>query len=132
MELFKRYRCKAYMRKADDGARIEIRDPNTLDLDKAKIVLGTYYEDGEAKVKDLSSCEGETIPKSYYERKETEFEGFLVGTKKINVRGVIGTDSDGDRRFFFKDITEKEEVGIVYFRNNGKRYVLLDDMEMME
>ena len=52
----------------------------------------------------------------------------------MNYKGIIGTDTDiyGERRFVFKDITDKPKVAVVFFKNNCKRYVLLEDIEEYE
>ena len=125
------------MSKGGNGAHMETRPNNGIPIEEADIILGIYSENGETKTKDLSECCREGIHKTYYERVEKEFDGFLVGTKRLNVSGIIGTDTandayGGERRHFFKEITNAPYVGIVYFRNNGKRYVLLEDMEVIE
>ena len=88
-------------------------------------------------IKDLSSCEGEYVNKKYYERIPCEFDGFIVGITKIKAEGRIGTEWESDPHYeeyghCFKESTWQPKVGVVYFRNNCKRYVLLDDMEETE
>lgn len=139
MELFRKYHCKAYMKKASDFAHIQVGyGAPDVNINDAKSIVGIYQDkDGETVEKDLSECCGEGIPKRYYDRVEKEFDGFLVGTKTLNCKEIIGTDTSendyrGEYRHFFKEITYAPMVGVVYFRNNGKRYVLLEDMELAE
>ena len=108
------------------------------------LAIKSVYEDGmwkDKQIADLSSFEGETVEKVYRHRVEEEFDGFLVGITNIVVTGRIGTDYDmvpynmnGDLEGIYhltKDV-DYQKVGVVYFKNNSKRYVLLDDMEDVE
>lgn len=86
---------------------------------------------------DLSAFEGETVDKTYRERVEENFSGFLVGITYITTAGKIGTDTslipidtNGNLAeiYHLTKETHKKKVGVVYFKNNAKRYVLLEDM----
>lgn len=83
----------------------------------------------------------DTIDKQYRIRVEKEFDGFLVGTTSIVISRKMGTDNYkynvnmndnlNDAHHLIK-YNNKEKVGVVYFKNNVKRYVYLDDMEVIE
>lgn len=107
---------------------------------KKVVAMQAWYKDGkwgESEIADLSGFEGESVEKQYRIRVEEEFDGFLVGITYITTTGRIGTDMtmwpcdmDGNLKevFHLFKATDKEKVGVVYFKNNAKRYVLLDDM----
>ena len=144
MKLFQKVKCRAYLKKETDGVHIVISYLNGqpyghnsvahFDVEKVKAEACRFTEDLETEViADLSNFEGETVEKIYRKRVEENFAGFIVGFTRVNVKGVIGTDwhEDGyyDHGYCFKNITEKPKVAVVYFKNNCKRYVLLDDIE---
>ncbi len=159
IQIFKKVHCKAYMKKQSDGVRLvctKIADyGNGLqselpvegsvwnDTDKIRVVAKQeYYENRLWQTRDLadlSNFEGDSVEKRYRFRIEDEFDGFLVGITNVIVTGRIGTDygeehMDCHDRYFkhlFKE-TATERVGVVYFKNNAKRYVLIDDMEPIE
>ena len=150
MKIFQKVHCKAYLKKHHDGIHLNCWDGdddflmpvsgNAWDhIVKVKAVQLWYRggEWGESEIADLSGFEGETVDKQYRIRVEEEFDGFLVGITHIVTTGRIGTDMtmfpcdlDGNLKEVFHLIkaTDKEKVGVVYFKNNAKRYVLLDDM----
>ena len=115
-----------------------------VDDDVRVTAVRDVYEDGEWRtehLKDLSDFEGSGVEKRYRRRVEEEFDGFLVGITRVVTTGLIGTDyseqhihamefGNYDRYYhhLFKN-RNTEKVGVVYFKNNCKRYVLLDDME---
>ena len=115
-----------------------------VDDDVRVVAVQDIYEDGEwrtEELKDLSDFEGSGVEKRYRHRVEEEFDGFLVGITRVVTTGLIGTDYSEqhvhagefgtyDRYYhhLFKN-PSAEKVGVVYFKNNCKRYVLLDDME---
>ena len=93
----------------------------------------------EEELADLSEFDGSYVNKTYRERIECDFDGFVVGFTKVDTKGIIGTDwESGDYEYikshgyYFKTIKERPKVAVVYFKNNVKRYVLLDDLTYME
>lgn len=133
MKLFSKVHCKAYLKKVKDGVYIGMYDEfGSLTSSAANAKTAIAYKIDE-KLADLSEFDGGAVEKTYRERVKAEFDGVVVGFTQINIKGLIGTDCDFDhlgREIFycFKEITEREKVGVVYFKNNCKRYVLLEDM----
>lgn len=150
MKIFQKVHCKAYLKKYHDGIRLDCWDGNddfiipingsSWDHMVKVKAMQAWYKDGkwgESEVSDLSGFEGEAVDKQYRIRVEEEFDGFLVGITYVVTTGRIGTDMtmhpcdmDGNLKevFHLFKTTDKEKVGVVYFKNNAKRYVLLDDM----
>lgn len=146
MKIFIKVKCHAYLRKAHDGIRITIYDKDgyvcsnktvadpsykalveTFDFDKAEYVT----------LANLSEWDGSGYEKTYRERVEEEFTGVVVGITEVNVKGQIGTDWECDeygREYghCYKLITDRQKVAVVYFKNNAKRYVPLEDLEIIE
>lgn len=146
MKLFDRVHCRGYMKVVKDGVRIQLYNSdgslcseNTVtDFQAKAIAYKTVYDDKgvpyESELADLSDFDGQSVEKTYRERIEDSFNGVLVGITRVKVKGIIGTDWNDNHYgsefgFCFKEITEKPKVGVVYFKNNCKRYVLLDDIE---
>ena len=153
MNIFQKVHCRAYLQKYSDGVALRCSiidksgffempaDGNSWKNPIKVIATKSEYRDGkwtESTIADLSNFEGESVEKQYRIRVEEEFDGFLVGITHLVTTGRIGTamtmypcDMNGN----FEDIyhltktTKKEKVGVVYFKNNAKRYVLLEDME---
>ena len=156
MKIFQKVHCKAYLKKEWDGISLVCTKNTDLaniggfsrfpaagsswreDEDISVTATQMVYENGKWDIKDiknLSSFEGEYVDKRYRKRIEEEFDGFLVGITYITTTGRIGTDCSDflyydcveTRKHLTKE-THQEKVGVVYFKNNAKRYVLLDDM----
>lgn len=164
VELFSHVNCTGYMKPIIDGVHIEIRDTfNNIctsgpisDISyTAKAIIYHYHTLDEydsitgfplkvvtKEVKDLSGWCGETVEKTYYERVEKNFTGVLVGYKKLVTKRYLGTDwcdyyiddTDKSYGYCFKTPSEVIDVAIVYYKNNCKRYVRLEDLynESME
>ena len=154
MKIFQKVHCKAYLQKHHDGVFLEcweekgnedfvMRHPaegNRWKEPIRVIAIKTEYTSKGYETKeiaDLSGFEGETVEKQYRIRVEEDFDGFLVGITSITVTGRIGTDMtmypynmDGglEEVYHLTKETDKQKVGVVYFKNNAKRYVLLEDM----
>ena len=145
--IFQKVHCRAYLKKHSDGIRLICTEGGGLPVTRnwwhhpiRVEAFQMQYKDGmwsDVKIADLSSFEGETIEKTYRLRVEEEFDGFLVGVTNITTTGRIGTDMtmvttdlNGNicECFHLTKETHQEKVGVVYFKNNAKRYVLLDDM----
>ena len=159
MRIFQKVHCKAYLQKFHDGVYLETKrktqvgsfgyceepergnawdDPIIVKAIKQEYTSGGYKTH---VIADLSAFEGETVQKEYRRRVEEEFDGFLVGVTYIVTKGEIGTDMtmypynmNGDLKevFHLTKNTTKEKVGVVYFKNNAKRYVLISDIERKE
>lgn len=154
MRIFKKVHCKGYLKKIDDGISLSCEVPTAFGYAPAQghawdhpikvTAQKGYVREGFWKtecIKDLSDFEDGYVEKTYRERVSEDFFGFLVGITHITTTGKIGTsysevpyDMDGRTRevYHLTKETHQEKVGVVYFRNNAKRYVLLDDMEEVE
>lgn len=145
MELFHQVICKAYLKKAHDGIFIGFEDAvgnpvMTKTVENADIKAFAWQFNPETnkneKIKEFEEWCGDSIEKTYRERIEEEFTGFVVGFTRIKIKGRIGTDWEyhpyyGEYGHCFKTIDEYPKVAVVYFKNNCKRYVLLEDMEYL-
>lgn len=143
IKLFNKVHCKAYMKKVHDTVRIQFFNPDgSFCYDKfvtsydAKAIAYKFdpEKNEEVEIADLSGFEADCVEKTYREREEKEFDGFVVGYTRIKVKGLIGTDwidepYHKECGYCFKEITEYPKVAVVYFKNNCKRYVLIEDME---
>lgn len=149
MQLFKKVHCKAYLKKIKDGVYIQFFNPDgtyyndrfVYDYNIKAIAYKTKLDENmmncDEELADLSEFDGSYVEKTYRERVECEFDGFVVGYTKINTKGKIGTDWDSgeyvrEHGYCWREITERPKVAVVYFKNNIKRYVLLDDMKIIE
>lgn len=154
MKIFQKVHCKAYLKKYHDGICLNCwEEKGNEDFLMSHPAVGSSWKNPirvtavkteytskgyETKeIADLSGFEGETVEKQYRIRVEEEFDGFLVGITRITVTGRIGTDmtmhpynmnGDLEEIYHLTKDTDKQKVGVVYFKNNAKRYVLLDDM----
>ncbi len=145
-KLFSKVRCHAYLKKHHDGINIVVYDKygNVLQSGVTtdsccKAVAQRYDMDkGEyVEIADLSEWSGQSVEKTYRIRVEEEFTGFVVGYTRIKVKGEIGTDWCDEPYieeygYCSKWIKEYPKVAVVYFKNNGKRYVLPEDMEVID
>ena len=145
MKLFIKVKCKAYLKKVHDGIFIGFEDAygnpiltKTVDNPDIKAFVWKLNPDTliNEKVKELDSWCGDSVEKIYRERIEEEFTGFIVGYTRINVKGRIGTDWEDhlyyeEYGYCFKEIDEYPKVAVVYFKNNCKRYVLPEDIEVL-
>ncbi|MEG0365533.1 MAG: hypothetical protein RR585_01765, partial [Coprobacillus sp.] len=72
--------------------------------------------------------------KTYYERKDKSFTGFLVGYKDIVINGIVGVDYNDNPYcecdYIYKQPLKVCKCAIIYFANNRKRYVPLEDIEL--
>ena len=141
-KLFSKVHCKAYLAKEHDTVRIQLFNANGTYCEekvvrdyKSKAIAYKFDPEKckEVEIADLSDFECDSVPKIYRKRVECDFIGFLVGYTRVDVSGMIGTDwmydEYHDYGYCFKKITEKPKVGVVYFKNNMRRYVLPEDME---
>ena len=130
-KLFVKVRCRAYMKMAKDGVFIVMYNPDgTVCEDRLMksykgkaVAMKRNFENGDdIEVEDLSEFCGQCV---------------VVGYTTIKANGLMGTDWNdstygGDFGYCFKNTTWAPKVAVVYFKNNCKRYVLLEDMEVLD
>lgn len=166
-KIFCKVKCNAYLKKESDGIRLEcvkripyefagksdyLEEPAQgnawgMDEDISVKAVQAIYTNGEYEsvlLKDLSDFEGSSVLKTYYQRREEPFTGWLVGYTNIITSANIGTSSSeahfsdemyGSADREWKHLTKDPhytKVGVVYFKNNSKRYVLPEDIEYIE
>lgn len=136
--LFSMVKCCAYLKPVRDGVNIMFLSPEEIrnlfgSKEMEKYPYGKAIAHTAEGEKDLSSFEGDSVEKTYRVRMEKQFKGYVVGYTTVKVKGIIGTDSYSNDYeegvYFFKNTTERVEAAIVFYGNNRKRYVLLDDIE---
>lgn len=133
--LFEKVKCHGYLEKVWDGRYIQ-RYPEKGEIDSCEYVFGVI--DGKEVVKPVENYDGsEEFLKTYYEEKKKDFDGFIVGTKKIVVTGWLIVDTYTDFRGceHIKISKEPEKVVdcyIVYFANNRKRFVPMNRVCFLE
>ena len=167
-KIFCKVKCNAYLKKESDGIHLvcmkhnwgelggepydfkEYVSENSWNINEdisVKAVQAVYGDNGKYEsvlLKDLSDFEGSSVLKTYYQRKEEPFTGWLVGYTNIITSSNIGT-SYSEQHFYdemygsadreWKHLTKDShytKVGVVYFKNNSKRYVLPEDIEYGE
>lgn len=136
--LFKKVLCSAYLAKVSDGVCIMHIKPEYAEDRQEHFMLCRGHDDGgEGTDEEESPCEGAyDLEKTYYERREMEFYGICVGTKKVKTEGYLGVDvgysgpSCEEYYYVFKHPKTIVECAIVYFANNQKRFVPLDAIEI--
>lgn len=132
--LFEKVECNGYLAKVNDGRFIK-RYPEQGEIDSCEYCYG--FIDGKEVVKPVEDYDGSReFLKTYYEKKEKKFNGFIVGTKQIVATGWLIVDTYTDYRGseHIKIMKEPKDVidcYIVYFANNQKRYVPMDMVEFL-
>lgn len=139
MKLFTKVHCKSYLKRVHDGVHLELYHiDGTLYLEKTVdspdwVKAFAYTADGKEIEMEF---DGGGVQKTYRSKVPCEFDGMLVGITTVKTAGEIGLDWEYSDNYsyghVFKTTTETEKVGVVYYRNNTKRYVPLSDMEVIE
>lgn len=123
--------CTAYLKPVRDGRCLE-----TVQDEKGHITDVKYIGYGD-DIPDKCYCEGSLeFLKTYYERRTAEFDGVLVGTKKIVVDGYLYADTEyrpykGEYIRVGKQPKTEVMCGIIYFGNNQKRLVPMEDLKVI-
>lgn len=125
--LFDVCQCKGFYKKAHDGIYIE--------LDREKLTADAYTSASDVAIE--SDCD--RIEKTYYEYVKANCRGVIVGFVDVVVKGFLDviyndaydTGIGMTQEEFYVTKTPKEIVrcAIVYYANNKKHYVPLDDIE---
>lgn len=146
MKIFQKVRCKGYVKKFYDGVYIQFfypdgefcYDKTVTDYKARAVAYKLVPESSEpVEIKDLSEFDGDSVEKVWRKRVDADFTGVLVGFTTVNMSGYIGTDwcdniYGEEYGFCFKEVVKTAKVGVVYFKNNVKRYVLEEDIEVIE
>ena len=132
MRLFKEVKCKGFYKKVHDGIWVH--------LDKS---TGTAYAmnsnlvdiDNDGTMEADIDC----VEKTYYEHKKANFSGVIVGFKDLVVKGYldanyqdevdVGIGVFPEKFYVAKRPKEVVKCAIVYYANNMKHYVPLDDIK---
>jgi hypothetical protein len=128
--LFKRVICTAFLKKVHDGKFISVSKD---DIDEAM-----YCNTDNPENFTMSECSGDhDFLKTYYEVKERPFTGIIVGIKDVIVTAWLVADTNYDyagREYLriSRDTEKKIKCAVVYYRNNCKRYVPLDNVKVGE
>ena len=126
--LFKKVKCNAYLKKVYDGKFIDVSQ------DDFKAIYTDYSN--LDKLYTESTCEGDLdFLKTYYEFKEKEFTGLVVGIKDVTATAYLVADTgyqyNGKEYIDVgKEAKDIYKCAIVYYGNNRKRYVPLENIEV--
>lgn len=132
VKLFGKCKCKGFYKKSHDGIYIQLDDKNlTADL------MNSNNKD-ELVEKDIECAE-----KRYYEHKDGNFSGVIVGFVGLVITGYLdviydcgvdtGFGTTLDKYYISKRPKEIVKCAIVYYANNLKHYVPIDDIvEILE
>lgn len=129
MKLFDKVRCKGFYKKIRDGIWIHL-DKNSLTAYKMNGALcGDAIEEEEV----------ECVEKIYYEHRNRNFSGVIVGFIDLVVKGYldvnycdavdVGVGIIPERISVSKRPKEIVKCAIVYYADNRKHYVPLEDIE---
>lgn len=125
IKLFEKYKCKGFYKRIYDGIYIN--------LDK-KELTATAMKNSEIIDEDVFCVE-----KTLYEYIKKDFQGIVVGTKKIMTEEYldviyedeidIGVGIIPEKFYVDKRAKKVVECAIVYYANNKKHLVPISDIE---
>ena len=131
MKLFDKCKCKGFYKKVRDGLFISL-DRENLRADLVNANLACADDDGTVK-KDIDCAE-----KKYYEHKDNNFSGVIVGFVDLVVVGYldviyqdacdVGVGIIPEKYYIAKRPKETVKCAIVYYANNMKHYVPVEDI----
>lgn len=127
VKLFDKCKCKGFYKKVHDGIYIQLDSNNlTADLMNPNVQGGLVEEDIEC------------AEKRYYEHKQSNFSGVIVGFISLVVVGYldviydcgvdVGFGTMPDKYYISKRPKEIVKCAIVYYANNLKHFVPIDDI----
>lgn len=130
-QLFDKVRCKGFYKSYRDGLYIAL-DKRNLTADLMNSHLATAYNSG------LVESEVEQVEKTYYQHKDMNFAGVIVGFIDLKVVGYlevmyedavdVGVGIIPEKYYVAKLPKEVVRCAIVYYANNRKHYVPLEDI----
>jgi len=121
--LFKNVNCNGYLKRIYDGRYIEKIDGECF-----------YMVENEKFEIECEQCGELEFLKTYYKVTEKNFKGVVVGIKAIVMTGYLVVDTDYD--YYDREVVKISKqakdtciCAIVYFANNRKRLVPLENIE---
>lgn len=136
MYMFQKVKCKGYMKKVNDGRRI-VRHPDSGKIESCEYYYGWDDEKGDI-TKEVENYDGSLdFLKTYYEHRELEFTGVVVGMKMIVATGYLTVDTNTDYRGcehikLGKYPKDQVKCALVYYGCNKSRWVPLSELEILE
>lgn len=131
MNLFDKVKCKGFYKRIYDGIYMYL-DQTTLTAYGINTNLANGDNDG------TFASDVDSIEKTYYEHKDANFTGVIVGYKDIVVTGYldaeyqdfidVGVGIIPPKYYVDKRPKDIVKCAIVYYANNKKHYVPLDDI----
>lgn len=132
MNLFDKVKCKGFYKKINDGIWVHL-DKTTLTAYAMNSNLVDFDNDGTMEA-DIDYVE-----KNYYEHVKGNFSGVIVGFKDLVIKGYldviyqdevdVGLGVIPEKFYVAKRAKEVVKCAIVYYANNMKHFVPLDDIE---
>lgn len=126
MVLLDKVKCKGFYKKVHDGKALY------LDKENLKAYAQISFEG------DPGGEEVDYIEKTYFEHVDGEFSGVIVGFKDLVVKSHleaiyqdpvdVGIGTIPERFYVSKTPIEVVKCAIVYYANNKKHYVPLDEI----
>lgn len=131
-ELFQKVKCNGYLKKVSDGRFIETckSEGETLDC--------TYVDTNNPDLDiECEYCGDLDFQKTYFKHKPKRFTGVVVGFKDIVIDGYLTVETvynwnDCEYTKLGKQPKTTETCAIVYYANNRKRYVPINNIEQEE
>lgn len=138
--MFQKVRCRAYMKKVNDGRCITLMPGDQTESGRPTYFYTDYNLRSEnEKMREVPPEDwgGSDFVKTYYERTEKEFSGIVIGMKMATIKAELFCDTDygydgSERDYVGKNITEQTKVVVVAYGCNRTRLVAMDDFEIME
>lgn len=131
-QLFQKVDCYGYLKKVYDGRFIETfeNEGKTLDC--------TYIDTNNPDLNiECQYCGDFDFLKTYYEHRERKFSGIVVGFKYLVIDGYLTVETCYDHlgveyTKLGKKCNKTALCAIVYYADNRKRYVPLNDIKKEE
>lgn len=134
MWMFQQVRCRRYLKKVRDGRFI-----NVDSVGNAEYVDTSRLENGDVWHEPVSEEDydgSKNFLKTYYEVKEKQFTGVVVGFKMVTITRYlivdIRTEWDGTENTIVDKLpNEQIKCALVYYGCNKSRLVPMDSLEIM-
>lgn len=139
--MFQKVKCQAYMKKINDGrCIIRLNPKETKDGSMCYLYSDTNRKNASGTdiwTKEVEDYDGSLdFLKTYYEYREKEFVGIVVGMKMIVLSAYLYVDTACDPyqeyTYVGKQIHEQRKCALVYYGCNKSRLVPMDCLEIME